>query len=338
MAGRKGMDVRLLLVGLLLPSLSFGNAQAATYSEKPAGPLERNFNITGKEAGPYNIKVTVNSPLQEIIEANNKTPLPPETKKESPIDTFSNLFPNLFGDESHHHGPDGSDKPFVTLPKPTGTTPTKPSGGPFPNMMGDESHHHGPDGTDKPFVTLMESPPDPMEYIDLTIDNPYLQTLPPRLTDPDFVCYNYAYEQLTGMPTDRMLSADDVKRLLRKYNRNVYKPGSQMPDTFPPGTVLFFNGHVGIVGKDGRTVFNYTAESKENGLPPKLHITPSANNLWNTTNPDYKQSKPSDFKQPGEGFLDKFMPPSGETPATGRKSGNQPYAGSPAESYTPPNK
>jgi hypothetical protein len=338
MSRRKDIDLKLLVVGLLLPNLSSGVAMAAVYSETPNSPLERTFNITGKEAGPYNIKVTVNSPLQKIIEANNKTPLPPDSKPKDPTDTFGTLFPNLFGDESHHHGPDGTDKPFVTLGQPgDGGSMKKGGGGPlFPNLMGDESHHHGPNGSDQPFVTLMESPPDPLGFIELTLGNPYLQSLPPRLADDNYVCYNYAWEQLTGMPTDRMLNADDVKRLLRNYNHNVYKPGSQLPDTFPPGTVLFFNGHVGIVGKDGKTVFNYTAESKENGLPPKLHITPSASDVWNTTNPDNKQSKPSDFNQPGQGFLDNFIPASGETPAIGRKPGNQPYVRSPAESYTPP--
>lgn len=294
----------LLLSSLLLTS---STSLAAVYTVEPNKEVERNFNITGKEAGPYNIKVTVQSPLQKIIEANNATPLPPDAKQppklnEPPKSTLENLFPNLFGDESHHHGADGSDIPFTAIDRP-------PGGG----------------GSQPPtFVP----PPD--------MGQPFLPNLPPRLDDNNYVCYNYVYEQLTGQPTTTQLDANSIKKLLQDFNKEVYKPGAKLPDTFPPGTILFLNGHVGIVGKDGRTVFNYTIKSKDNGMPADLHKSPSAQDLWNTRNPDQVEAKPADYKMSDEGFLDRFMLASGETKAVGQKPGKQPYAGAPVETYTPP--
>ncbi len=281
------------------------SAQIDTTSQ-PAS-YQSNVTITGLQEGPYNIGAQVKPVNQTVPLANIGKPAKPmpqtaaaNTSPSQPQSTSSpvdlgKLFPNLFGgSEDHHHGPDGKDVP--------------------------------------PFVSLPSQPP--LNGHTPSIDFPYLPELGPRYDDGDYHCYNYVFEQLTGVRSSRALNADDVTNLLRSFTPQSYKPGTRLPENYPPGTVLLFAGHIGIVGSDGHTIFNYTKKSPANNIPATLHKSPSANTLWNHTDPDPQPAEPTNLGKPG--FLESLIGP--EKPPVQANTGNQPYAGAPVQVFTPPQK
>lgn len=307
----------LLLSCLVLASNS--NTFAAVLTVEPNKPYNQTFNITGREPGPYNIGVTVKSPLQQVIDQNNKKAFP-----DSPLQQII---------DANNAAPQPKDPEPKEPVKPK--EPNSILNNLFPNLFGDESHHHGSDGSDQPSTSSSTSGPGDYSTRTPSLFQPYLPSLPPRLDDDTYVCYNYVYEQLTGQPTTTMLNPEDIKNLLKAFTKQEYKSGTKLPDKFPPGTILFLAGHVGIVGQDGQTIFNYTKKSDENKLPATLHQTPSAQTLWQTRDPDQPKANQADYV-PNDSIWDAFTP---AVPAVeGRKPGKQPYVNSPVETYTPPTK
>ncbi len=296
--------------GLILLAITMSTAPVTAQINTNSQPAsyQSNVTITGLQEGPYNIGVRVQPVVQPVPLANVGKPTKP-----APQTASTNISP--------------SQPQTPSSPVNLGTL--------FPNLFGsgDESHHHGPDGKDvPPFLSLPSLAP--LNGHTPSIDFPYLPDLGPRYDDSDYQCYNYVFEQLTGVRSSRALNADDVTNLLNSFTTQSYKPGTRLPENYPPGTVLLLDGHVGIVGTDGHTIFNYTKKSPNNNIPATLHRSPSANALWNHTDPPPQPSQPTNLGEPG--FLESLVGPA--EPPVQATTDNQPYAGDPVQVFTPPQK
>ena len=143
------------------------------------------------------------------------------------------------------------------------------------------------DSNTVPLVPYTTPPtPEPPTLIVLGGDPSAPSNLQPRIL-PDgspYVCHNYVYEQLTGQPSTHELDPDDVTNACSDLNFTpvTYLPHvDQLPDSFPPGTVLQFQNHTGIVGGDGKTVFNYTQPAPHAGIPYGSINQNTAQQIWN---------------------------------------------------------
>jgi hypothetical protein len=113
----------------------------------------------------------------------------------------------------------------------------------------------------------------------------------------EYVCFNYVVEQLTGRKYDRTATWKDVEESAADlgYTPLTFEPGSCLPSSFPPGTVLIFGGfHTGMVGADGSTLFNYRYKSWNDFSPAALDRYQTAREVRETwrTLPNRTQDQP----------------------------------------------
>jgi hypothetical protein len=245
------------------------------------------FTLTGQQPGPFNIGAKISGKKQTVPMTNGAT----TADADKPTAMFAKSSFPFFPDESHHHGNESHHKPKA------GATPKPPF---VPNVL-------------NPLQPYTNSPP--LGF--------------PPFADPlpfDYVCHNYVWEQLTGVKSSGSKTPADIAQALGNLNFNpqTFKPGQSLPPKFPPGTVLQYADHVGIVGSDGTTIFNYTKPNNDYGLPAKLNMSPNANDLWKSS----FTPKPT----PAPGLIDRLV--GGDTPV--QPGTSTPYANSPVSVWEPP--
>lgn len=287
------MNFKLFAVLFLV--VAAGSTPAKMAAQDTGGPdsITKTLTLTGKQPGGFNIRAVVNGQANTVPMNSGENPNTPQAY---PAQAMYDKQPGSARAERDQAAP-GNASFFNKI------------------FGGDESHHNPLEGAH----THVPSPSNP---------NPpgteHGHSFPGN--DNPYVCHNYVAESLTGKQTINTANPEDIVGICTGlgFHPTEIPPDKKntMPETFPPGTVIQYLNHVGIIGSDGKTLFNYTQAAPEYNVPAALNQS-NPRDLWNKT---YR--KPPEVQSPWDKFTGADAP---TQPGTVR-----PYANSPVKIWTPP--